>query len=206
MGVARLLQIHCSIKQEHSISRRLSDYFVAEWTRKHPDTEIESLDLITNPLPHFDATNLGGLMSPPDTHTQAMKSAMALSERLITQIERADVLAIGCPMYNFTIPSQLKAWIDHITIAGRTFRYTGPGRAEGLLVGKKIYVIAVRGGEYSEGPARAFDFQEPLLRHLLGFLGLTDVHCVRVERMQLDPAQIPAILKTAEGELAKLLS
>jgi FMN-dependent NADH-azoreductase len=200
-----LLRVDCSITENDSVSRRLTEHFVTHWRRKHPDTTVEVLDLVTRALPHFGCDNLRGLAAPPDSQTAAMRAANALSEQLIAQVERADLVVIGCPMYNFTIPTQLKAWLDYITRVGRTFRYSGPNRAEGLLGGKKVLVLEARGGDYSASPANTWDFQEPLLRHWFRFLGIEDVHFVRAEGLKIDPQWVPAILKTAEDRLVQWL-
>lgn len=201
----RLLRIDSSITQGNSITRQLSDHFVSRWLNHHPDTNVETLDLVKHQLPHFDNDSLVGMSLSPQIRTQAMQAASERRERLITQLERADILVIGCPMYNFTIPTQLKAWLDHVTLVGRTFRYTGPNRPEGLVVGKKVLVIAARGGDYSAPPVSSWDFQEPLLRTWLGFLGLVDLHFVRAEGLALDPARVPEILKRAEEHMVELL-
>lgn len=200
-----LLRIDCSINEGKSISRQLADHFLSQWRKHHPGTQVEILDLANNPLPHFNQDNLAAMAVSPPMQTQAMRAASALGERLISQLERADIVVIGCPMYNFTIPTQLKTWLDHVTRAGRTFRYTGPNQAEGLLVGKKVLIIEARGGDYSVPPANSWDFQEPLLRTWLGFLGLVDVHFARAEGLALDPERVPAVLKSAEEQMVRLL-
>ena len=201
----RLLRIDCSITQGSSITRRLSDHFVSQWLKHHADTFVETLDLVKHQLPHFDHDNLAGTGLSPQMLTQTMQAASERREGLIRQLERADIVVVGCPMYNFTIPTQLKAWLDHVTQVGRTFRYTGPNRAEGLVVGKKVLVIEARGGDYSGPPASSWDFQEPLLRTWLGFLGIVDLHFVRAEGLALDPARVPEILKRAEEQLYEML-
>lgn len=115
------------------------------------------------------------------------------------------MIVIAAPMYNFTIPSTLKAWLDHITRAGRTFRYTPEGVPEGLLKGKKVYVIASRGGVYSgDSPVRSLDFQEPYLRTILGFNGLTDVTVIHVEGQKISPAAAEEGVKRAQEAVARL--
>ena len=200
-----LLRIDCSITQNDSVSRRLTDHFVEHWRQRHPNTKIEILDLADEALPHFGCDNLQGISTPPDQQTAAMHSANALSDRLISQVERADIVVIGCPMYNFTVPTQLKTWLDYITRVGRTFNYTGPNQAEGLLGGRKVLILETRGGDYSAPPSDTWDFQEPLLRHWFRFLGLTEVHCVRAEGLKIDPALVPAILERAEDQVMQVL-
>lgn len=200
----RLLRIDCSITRGDSISRRLVDYFLRHWRAAHPDTELETLDLVSNPLPHYNFDNLVGMVMPPEVQTDEIRAANALADQLISQVERAEILLIGCPMYNFTIPSQLKTWLDYVTRAGRTFKYTGPSCSEGLLVGKKAFIIEACGGEYGERQMGAGDFQEPLLRHWFGFLGILDVAFVRAQGLKIDPARVPFIVAQAEEHIQKL--
>ncbi|NDB70806.1 MAG: FMN-dependent NADH-azoreductase, partial [Methylocystaceae bacterium] len=130
--------------------------------------------------------------------------AMALSDRLVDQLLEADIIVIGAPMINFTVCTQLKAWFDHVTVAGRTFQYSAPGVAKGLLFGKKAFVVVARGGDYSELPVNAFDFQEPLLRVLLMFLGVFDVTFIRAEGMRQKIDEAADILRNAEAVIARL--
>ncbi|HEY3642841.1 MAG TPA: NAD(P)H-dependent oxidoreductase, partial [Xanthobacteraceae bacterium] len=130
---------------------------------------------------------LAATATQADQRTRDQQDAAALADALIAEIEAADTIVLAAPMYNFSIPSTLKAWIDHIARAGRTFRYTAAG-PEGLLKGKKVFVVTGRGGFYSgDSPARSLDFQEPYLRALLGFLGLTDVTFIHVEGLKVSP-------------------
>lgn len=200
----RLLHIQSSPNLMQSVTRQLSTEFVQNWLASHPGTEVEVLDLATEPLPHFGMDNFGAMMAPPDQQTPAMKAAAALSDRLISQLERADVVVIGSPMYNFTICTQLKAWFDHVTIAGRTFKYTAPGVAKGLLFGKKVFVVEARGGDYADPPISAFDFQETLTRMLLLFIGLFDTHFIRAEGMRQKPEDADFIVKHAKETIARL--
>lgn len=128
-----------------------------------------------------------------------------MADRLIEEVEAADILVIAAPMYNFSIPSTLKAWIDHVTRAGRTFRYGAAG-PEGLLKGKKVFVVTARGGIYSDGPAKVMDFQEPYLHAMLAFLGLVDVRFIHVEGLQISPESASAGIERARGELGNLVS
>ena len=200
-----LLRIDCSITHNESVSRRLTEHFVTHWRQRHPDTKIEVLDLVTQALPHFGCDNLRGLSTPPEAQTAAIRSANSLSEQLISQVERAAMIVIGCPMYNFTIPSQLKTWLDYITRVGRTFNYIGPNRAEGLLGRQKVLILEARGGDYSAPPSNTWDFQEPLLRHWLRFYGIENVHFVRAEGLKIDPDLAPTILRDAEERLVQWL-
>jgi FMN-dependent NADH-azoreductase len=137
-------------------------------------------DLGANPIPHLSFDSAAALRTEPASDAQT--AARALSDQLVAELKAADVVVIGAPMYNFGIASTLKAWFDHVLRAGVTFRYTQAG-PEGLLAGKRAIVVVTRGGLYSEGPAQAMDAQEPHLRTLLGFMGITDVAIVRAERL-----------------------
>ncbi len=200
----RLLHIQSSPNITNSLTRALSEKFVQTWIRHHASMVVETLDLVTDPLPHFGPDILAAGAKPPAEWSARTSEAVKLSDRLIRQLEAADIVVIGSPMINFTICSQLKAWFDHVTVAGRTFQYSAPSMAKGLLFGKKVFVIEARGGDYSDLPINAFDFQEPLLRTLLGFLGMFDVSFIRAEgaRQRLDEAA--DIVRNAEEIIARL--
>lgn len=200
----QLLTIHSSPNLETSITRRLTKRFVDTWVENHSNVSVEELDLAVDPLPHFGPESLAAMVVDSEDQTDEMRAAKALSDRLIAQLETADVLVIGSPMINFTICSQLKAWIDYVSIAGRTFSYSAPGVAKGHLFGKKVFVIESRGGDYADIPMGSFDFQEPLLRMLLGFLGLYDVTYIRSEGTRQRADELPFILERAEAVIAQL--
>lgn len=144
-------------------------------------------------------------MTAPGNRTPRQYSLAKRGEAYIEDVEAADAIVIAAPMYNFSIPSTLKAWLDHITQAGRTFRYTAEGRPEGLLKDKKVYVVASRGGVYTgDSPVKTMDFQEPYLRHMLGFIGLTDVSFVHVEAQRISPAATEAGLNKARQTIAQI--
>src|SRR5262249_27405205 len=155
-----------------SQSRQIAAEFVTAWQGSHPGTTVVERDLNATSIPHLSQDTLAALGTPAETRTPAQQSAVAFADALIQEVQPPDAIVLTAPMYNFTLPSTLKAWIDYIARAGRTFRYTASG-PEGLLKGKKVFVVTGRGGLYSgESPARVLDFQEPYLRGVLGFLGL----------------------------------
>ncbi len=172
-----------------SSSRGVTAKFVERWLKKHPATTVVRRDLAANPIQHAALPLLSGAGKRPEDTTPEERAAVAVSDELIDEIFAADLIVIGAPMYNFSIPSTLKSWIDAIAIAGRTFRYLPDGRPEGLVLGKKVFVIASRGGIYSEGPLAAFNFQDTYLRAALGLLGLTDLHVIAAERQKMGPEQ-----------------
>ncbi|HWW65811.1 MAG TPA: NAD(P)H-dependent oxidoreductase [Sphingomonadaceae bacterium] len=184
----RLLHVQSSPNLVNSVTRGLSSEFVERWQGSHPSTEVETLDLARDPLPHWGPEAIRGFMTPEGERTPEGQAAVDLSERLIRQVEAARILVIGCPMYNMSMPTQLKSWIDHLTRAGRTFKFTGQGQYKGLIWDKKAFVILSRGGDYSQPPASASDFQEPLLRANLGLIGITDVTFIRAEGQRLQEA------------------
>lgn len=200
----RLLHIQSSPNFENSVTRALSNKFVETWTGSHASVEVDQLDLAANPLPHFGAASLAAAVVPAEGQTPDTRQAVALSDRLISQLEAADIIVIGAPMINFTICTQLKSWFDYVTIVGRTFQYSAPGVAKGLLFGKKVFVIEARGGDYADLPFSAFDFQEPLLRMLLMFLGLYDVTFIRAEGVRQRVDEAPDIIRNAEAIVARL--
>ena len=180
-----LLLVTSSLFGEASQSRQIAREFVDTWVRNHPGTRVVGRDLSPESIPHLSQATLGAVMTPAESRTTAQRDVAAFADALIEEVEAADTIVLAAPMYNFTIPSTLKAWLDHVARAGRTFRYTANG-PEGLLKGKKVFVVTGRGGVYSgDSPAKALDFQEPYLRAILGFIGLTDVSFVHVEGLNL---------------------
>jgi FMN-dependent NADH-azoreductase len=168
-----------------SVSSQLVKYAVALLHSQHPALQVTTRDLGRNQVPHLtpdSATALSG--AEPVNEEQA--AAQALSNELIAELKAADTVIIGAPMYNFGIPSTLKAWFDHVLRAGVTFRYTESGSV-GLVTGKRAIVIESRGGFYTEAPTQFLDSQEPHLRNLLGFIGITDVTFVRAEKLAFGP-------------------
>ncbi|MBB5986700.1 FMN-dependent NADH-azoreductase [Sphingobium lignivorans] len=196
----KLLHIQSSPNLTNSVTRILSDEFVAQWRASHPETEVETLDLALDPIPHWGPDAIGGFMAKDGERTPEGQAAVDLSEKLIRQVEDAKILVIACPMYNMSMPTQLKSWVDHLTRAGRTFRFTGQGQYKGLIWNKKAFVILSRGGDYSQPPASASDFQEPLLRANLGLIGITDVTFIRAEGQRLQEA--PSYIAKARETIA----
>jgi FMN-dependent NADH-azoreductase len=179
-----ILQIKSSLFGDEGQSSRLANEFVAVLLARNPGAKLVVRDVVKNPLPHLTLDNMG-------EH----------SEALIEELRRADVLVIGLPMYNFGVPSQFKAWYDHIARAGITFRYTEKG-PEGLLTGKKAYIFAARGGEYAAG---GNDWQAQFVRVILGFVGITDVEFVFAEGLAVSEARKQASIAQARSALRKLV-
>jgi len=199
--MTRLLHISSSPLPSLSKSRAVADEFVAAWKAQRPETVVTERDLAATAIPHFGIDLLTAFGIPAEKRSAEQTAALALADALIAELEAAEVVVIGAPMHNFSISSTLKAWIDHVARAGRTFRYTANG-PEGLLTGKKVFVVLSRGGIYSEGPAQVMDFQEPYLRAVLGFLGLKDVTFIRVEGLNISPDSAERGLQTARQTIA----
>jgi FMN-dependent NADH-azoreductase len=198
--MTHILALHGSLSSEHSISSRLVNQTVAALRQSAPNAEVTVRDLTASPVPHLDGEALSGIRG--DAVTEAQIAARALANQLIGELKAADVLVIGAPMYNFGIPSSLKAWFDYVLHPGVTFQY-GEGGPKGLLTGKRSIVILSRGGFYSDGPAKAYDSQEPHLRTLLGFMGITDVTFIYVERLAMGLQVQEAALATATGQIER---
>ncbi|MBS0426310.1 MAG: FMN-dependent NADH-azoreductase [Proteobacteria bacterium] len=199
----KLLQVDSSVLGTNSVSRQLTAEITAEWRASHPGTTVEVLDLAVDTPNHFTADALGikvGLQAEP---TEAQRRENAVSERLVSQFLAADVIVVGAPLYNFSVPSQLKAWIDRLAQAGRTFKYTDKG-AVGLAGGKTVIVASTRGGLYSTSDAgNAMEHQESYLKTIFGFFGITDVRIVRAEGLAMGDAPKAAALAAARAEIAK---
>lgn len=197
-----ILTVTSSILGEASISNRLVRHTVDELRRTEPASNVVTRDLGSDPLPHLTGDAAAALRAEPATRRQ--RAARELSDGLVAELKAADTLVIGAPMYNFGIPTTLKAWFDHVVRAGVTFRYTEAG-AEGLLPGKRAIVILTRGGFYSDGPAKAFDSQEPHLRALLNFIGIEDVTFIRVEKLAISQEEQAQAIDTAVEKINRLL-
>lgn len=198
--MSTLLLIESSVRQQDSVSRQLSEEFVAQWRQANPGGRVLNRDLAREPLPHLDADLLGGWMKPAAEQSAAEQAALARSDQLIEELLAADVLVLGAPMYNFAIPSTLKAWLDHVLRAGVTFKYTEQG-PRGLLQGKRAYVLTARGGVYAGGP---LDQQEPYLRQALGFIGIDDVQFVHAEGLNMGGDSAAQGLARARARLAEI--
>jgi FMN-dependent NADH-azoreductase len=172
----KVLHIDSSILGDNSASRVLSREIVSSLQAKHSDAEVQYLDLAATALPHMSGRTLAQLDAD-----ESAKNAQVLGDFLA-----ADVIVVGAPMYNFSIPTQLKAWIDRVVVAGKTFRYTANG-PEGLVTGKRVIVALSRGSVYAAGsPA---EFAESYLKHVFGFIGVENVELVRAEGLGLSPEQ-----------------
>jgi len=190
----KLLHIDSSALGSHSVSRGLTAAIVAELVREQPGVEVSYRDLAAKPLPHWSPV------------ADAADPTAVLSSEVLEEFLAADVIVIGAPMYNFSVPSALKAWIDRVAVAGKTFQYTANG-PEGLAKGKRVIIASSRGGFYGKDtPAAAMDFQEPYLRAAFAFIGIHDVEFVRAEGIAIGDEQKAAALKSARSTIGTLVA
>lgn len=196
-----VLVINSSAAREGSVSRILVEEAVARIQEANPLSAIVRRDLGETPVPHLTVATLNGVRGTPSTNVE--RDARALSDELLAELRAADTIVIGAPMYNFGVTTALRSWFDYVLRAGETFSYSAAG-PKGLLTGKRAIVIESRGGLYSEGPASAIDFQEPYLRHLLGFMGITDVTFVHAEKIGFGPEARSAALAQAKSRIVDL--
>jgi len=176
-----LLQIQSSLFNGNGQSSALAGEFVDAWTAAHPESRVIRRDLAADPVPHLTAERFQAFLAAPAARTPEQQAIAGYSDALVEELRAADVIVIGLPMYNFGVPSTLKAYFDHVARSGITFRYTEKG-PQGLLTGKKVYVLAARGGLYAGTPA---DTQTAYVRDFLRFLGLDDVEFVYAEGLAM---------------------
>lgn len=187
----KILHLISSPRGEASFSIKLGNAIVEKLVAAHPGSTVKTHNLVSTPFPHLEEVHLNSFFTPVENHTPEQKAAIKHSDDAIAELFEADTIVIGAPLYNFNIHSTLKAWIDHIARAGKTFSYSEAG-PKGLVENKKIYVAISSGGVYTEGPYKAYDFIEPYLRGVLGFLGMTNITFYRVEGVNM-----PALKDTA---------
>lgn len=186
----KLLHIDSGITGTASLSRQISAAIVESLKTADPRITVVRRDLEAEPLPHLNGAGLGALADG----------------ELLSEFLEADIVVLGAPMYNFTIPSQLKAWFDRILVAGKTFRYTAEG-PEGLAGGKRVIIASSRGGAYSDGgPTAGLDFHEPYMRALFGFVGIPEVEIIRAEGVVFSPEHREKALSGALAQVASLQS
>ena len=192
-----ILHITSSSRGSASYSNRVAIQVLDELKGRNPGSSVTVRDLAREPLPHIDDDFVAATRSPDGPQTERQRTQLAQSDALVDELLAADVIVIAAPMINFTIPSTLKSWIDHVARAGRTFSYSEKG-PQGLVTGKQVILVAARGGVYAGNPA--LDFQVPYLKSVLGFLGMTDVEVLEVEGTAygLDAAENAVTAATAK--------
>ena len=198
--MTQLLEINASLFADGGQSSQLADTFVKTWAQNNAGVEIVKRDFAANPIPHLSAETFQAFITLEADRSAEQKAAVDYSDSLIAELQEADVIVLGLPMYNFGIPSQLKAWIDHVARAGVTFKYTETGPV-GLLENKKVYVLAARGGMYKGTPK---DTQTQYIKDFLSFIGITDIEFVYAEGLNMGDKSRDAALDAAQGEIARL--
>jgi FMN-dependent NADH-azoreductase len=193
-----ILQLNSAARSQGANSTLLANELTAKLQSANPGATVVVRDLLADPLPHLDDAVLGAFFTPAEQRTPEQAAIHARSEALIAELQAADIIVIGAPMYNFGVSTQLKAYFDWIARAGITFRYTANG-PEGLVKGKKVFVVSARGGKYLGSPN---DSQTPYLKSFLGFLGMTDVSFIYAEGLAMGPDSASAALASAREAIA----
>ncbi|KPL67922.1 FMN-dependent NADH-azoreductase [Erythrobacter sp. SG61-1L] len=197
----KILHIDSATTGPNSVSRELTKAIVDHFTAKNPGAEVSVLDLESNPLPHLTNVTTGAIRMPAEAHTPEMAAAFPAERAVLDQFLASDVVVIGAPMYNFTIPSSLKAWLDRLGVPGVTFSYSEAG-PQGLAGGRRVIVASSRGGEYGfDGP---MEHQETYLRDMFGFIGVDNVEFIRADKIGYGPEVRAASIAAAKEEIAKL--
>ncbi len=200
-----ILHVSSSVRSTGSISRQLSNEFVAKLKAAAAGNTVVERDLTAHPVPHLTEQMMGAYFTPAEQRSAEQIETVKLSDNLVAELMAADVVVIAAPMYNFSVSSTLKAWIDHIARAGLTFKY-GANGPEGLVKGKKFYVFTSRGGVYSEGPAKVMDFHETYLRAVFGFLGITDITFIHSEGLAMGDEAVNAALAGSRSAIDGLIA
>jgi len=198
-----ILHLDSGLFPEQSVTRKLSKQLVARLREQNSNANVVYRDLTVAPPAHLDAGILAAMGKDKDQRSSDEQAQVSLTETLLQELFDADTIVLSAPMYNFTIPTQLKAWFDRVLQAGTTFRYTESG-AEGLVKGKKVYVVSSRGGVYSEGPAAAMEHQESYVQAALNFIGITDITTVRAEGVNLGETEKARAVSAAEAHIDQL--
>ena len=190
-----ILHLMSSIQPKESYSIKLGKAIIEKIEEKYPNSTVEESNLVGLEIPHLNSESLRKLFTPSEYLNEDEKESIKFSDNLLQQLQKADIVVIGAPLYNFTIHSALKAWIDHITRPGVTFGYGEDGRPIGLVKGKKVYIAMSTGGVYSAGPGQVNDFVVPYLKAFLGFLGMTDLTAFRAEGLKVSELKEHAMEK-----------
>ncbi len=196
-----LLQIQSSIFSNGGQSSQLAERFAAAWRKSNPGGTIIVRDLAKEPVPHLDAARFGAFLAKPGERSPEQQAAVRYSDQLIDELKRADVIVVGLPMYNFGVPSTLKAYFDHIARAGVTFRYTDKGPL-GVMTGKKVYVFSARGGLYAGTPR---DTETRYVGDFFAFLGMTDIEFVHAEGLAISETSRQQSIAQAHAKIDRLL-
>ena len=192
-----LLHVKSSLFGDQGQSAQLAGSFISRWTQENPDSSVIERDLAADPVPHLDAFRMGALNTPEADRSQEQQAVVDLADQLLSEVKAADVIVIGLPMYNFSVPSQLKSWFDHLARAGVTFQYTETG-VQGLIEDRPVYLISTRGGVYGD---EGSNMQISYVKQLLSFMGLNSQQLVVAEGLAMDDHR-DAALEKARAALA----
>jgi FMN-dependent NADH-azoreductase len=196
--MTKILHILSSINGDNSFSAQLGNAIIDKIRESHPDCEVKERNLVEEGFPHLKGSTLNAFFTPEEDRSSDHLKALRDSDRAIQEVFGADIVVIGAPLYNFGIPSPLKAWLDHIARAGVTFSY-GENGPKGLVTGKKVYIAMASGGIYTEGPMQGFDFVAPYLKTVLGFLGMDKVEVVRAQGTSMEKTRQNALARAMDS-------
>lgn len=195
----KILHIISSPQGEASVTKKLGESIIEKIIAKYPDSKVYERNLSTDQFPHLNEKQIDSWFTPAKDHTTDQLETIKISEEAIAEMQEADIYVIGAPFYNFSIPSTLKAYLDHIARPGITFRYNDNGQPEGLLKNKKAYIAIASSGIYSKGDFQSFDFVSPYMKFILGFMGITDVSFIRAEGLRIEGIKDTAFEKGVES-------
>lgn len=209
--MAHLLHIDSSPRGERSHSRRMTREFVEQWKQAHPNDAVTYRDIGRNPIPHVDEPWIAAAFSPPEQHTPELQEALRLSDRLVDEFLAADIYIIGVPMYNFSVPSGFKAYIDQIVRIGRTVAYEPNEIADvykPLVLGKKMFIVEARGDSGFEpgGRYEEMNYHDPYLTTIFGFMGITDITFIHVEKEVYGEQKLAESIANARAKISELVA
>jgi FMN-dependent NADH-azoreductase len=202
--MSNILLVTSSPRGDASQSTRVANEFAGKLQEAIPDSTLTVRDLVQNPLPHIEPAYASGIYTPAESRTPQQSKVVGVSDVAVDELLAADHIILATGLINFSISSTLKSWIDHVSRSGRTFAYGADG-PQGLVKGKKVYVVLASGGVYSEGPAAVMDFAIPYLKGVLGFNGMTDVEVIRVEGLGMGEDAVKAAIAKAEKQIEKIV-
>ncbi len=200
----KLLRIDASSRVEHSDSRKITDQFVIQWQKNNPEGMVTVRDIIQSPIPHIQQKTIEGFYTPQDQFNQELAEATLLSDTLIKELKETDILLISTPMYNFGVPSALKAWIDHIVRINATFGVSEEGAFYGIIENVKAYIITAAGAVYQSDEMKGFNFLQPYLQTVLGLIGITDVTFIPLEGTTMDVETFEKMRTEALHKIAEI--
>lgn len=202
--MSNILLVTSSPRGDASQSTRVANELAGKLQNAVPDSTLTVRDLVRNPLPHIEPEYASGIYTPAESRTPEQLKVVSVSDAAVDELFAADYIILATGLINFSISSTLKSWIDHVSRSGRTFAY-GPNGPQGLVKGKKVYLVLASGGVYSDGPAAVMDFAVPYLKGILGFNGMTDVEVIRVEGLGMGEDAVKAALAKAEEHIDKIV-